>query len=155
MRQKNPNDSKKIPLRFIAYTFGYEKGMNIKYQSEFLKKLKEWGFKVNPINKILCGVDSLMSNYQEVEKKREKLDFDIDGIVYKVNNFETQKRLGNISNAPRWAIAHKFSANNGISKIVDIDISKFGLGFLHFCRFTLLLSTLDCLSKQHIRFDQL
>ncbi len=122
LRQKNPNDSKKIPLRFIAYTFGYEKGMNIKYQSEFLKKLKEWGFKVNPINKILCGVDSLMSNYQEVEKKREKLDFDIDGIVYKVNNFETQKRLGNISNAPRWAIAHKFSANNGISKIVDIDI---------------------------------
>ena len=122
LRQKNPNDTKKIPLRFIAYTFGYEKGMKIKYQSEFLKKLKEWGFKVNPINKILCGVDNLMSNYQEVEKKREKLDFDIDGIVYKVNNFEIQKRLGNISNAPRWAIAHKFSANNGISKIVDIDI---------------------------------
>ena len=70
----------------------------------------------------MSGIDELMLNYLEIEKKRNELDFDIDGIVYKVNSFEIQRRLGNISNAPRWAIAHKFSANNGISKIIDIDI---------------------------------
>ncbi len=122
LRQKNPDDTKKIPLKFIAYTFGYQKGMNIALQSDYLKKLKQWGFKINPLNKVISSIDELMLNYLEIEKKRNELDFDIDGIVYKVNSFETQKRLGNISNAPRWAIAHKFSANNGVSKIVDIDI---------------------------------
>ena len=63
-----------------------------------------------------------MNNYHELEKKRGDIDFDIDGIVYKVNNFQLQKRLGNVANAPRWAIAHKFSANSGISKIKDIEI---------------------------------
>ena len=63
-----------------------------------------------------------MTNYHEIEKKRGDIDFDIDGIVYKVNNFQLQKRLGNVANAPRWAIAHKFSANSGISKIKDIEI---------------------------------
>ncbi len=122
LRQKNPNDTKKIPLKFIAYTFGYEKGLNINSQSDYLKKLKQWGFKTNPLNKVITGINDLMLNYNEIEKKRNELDFDIDGIVYKINSFEIQKRLGNVSNAPRWAIAHKFSANNGVSKIVDIDI---------------------------------
>ena len=122
LRQKNPNDTKKIPLKFIAYTFGYVKGMKISYQSDFLKKLSEWGFKTNPFNKLIEGVNNLMINYDKIEKKRNELDFDIDGIVYKINNFQLQKRLGNVANAPRWAIAHKFSANSGVSKIVDIDI---------------------------------
>ena len=122
LRQKNPNDTKKIPLKFIAYTFGFEKDMHISLQSDYLKKLKQWGFKTNPFNKVIKGIDNLISNYNEIEKKRNELNFDIDGIVYKVNSFEIQKRLGNVSNAPRWAIAHKFSANNGISKIIDIDI---------------------------------
>ncbi len=122
LRQKNPKDTKKIPLKFIAYTFGYEKGLNLNFQSEYLKKLKQWGFKTNPLNRVLTGIKNLMSNYEEIQKKRKELDFDIDGIVYKINNFEIQKRLGNVSNAPRWAVAHKFSANNGISKIIDIDI---------------------------------
>ena len=122
LRQKNPNDTKKIPLKFIAYTFGFVKGMKISNQSDFLKKLSEWGFKTNPFNKLIEGVNNLMINYDKIEKKRNELDFDIDGIVYKINNFQLQKRLGNVANAPRWAIAHKFSANNGISKIVDIDI---------------------------------
>tara|TARA_Y100000389_G_scaffold175252_1_gene185858 strand:+ start:1590 stop:3620 length:2031 start_codon:yes stop_codon:yes gene_type:complete len=122
LRQKDPNETKKIPLKFIAYTFGYEKGLNIDYQSDYLKKLKKWGFKVNPLNKVLTGTENLMNNYHEIEKKRNELDFDIDGIVYKINNFDFQKRLGNVANAPRWAIAHKFSANSGVSKINDIDI---------------------------------
>ncbi len=122
LRQKNSEETKKIPLKFIAYTFGYEKGMIIKTQDEFLKKLEKWGFKINPFNKTLKGIKNLMSNYQKIENKRNELDFDIDGIVYKINNFLLQRRLGNVANAPRWAVAHKFSANRGFSKILDIDI---------------------------------
>ncbi len=122
LRQKDPLETKKIPLKFIAYTFGFEKGMKISKQSDFLKKLKEWGFKTNPLNKTLKGIQSLMKNYKEIENKRGSLDFDIDGIVYKINDFKLQKRLGNVANAPRWAVAHKFSANNGVSKIENIEI---------------------------------
>ncbi len=122
LRQKDPSDTKKIPLKFIAYTFGYQKGLQVDFQSEYLTKLKKWGFKTNPLNKVIVGINNLMANYHEVEKKRNELDFDIDGIVYKIDNLEIQKRLGNVSNAPRWAIAHKFSANNGISKILDIEV---------------------------------
>ncbi len=122
LRQKNPLETKKIPLKFIAYTFGYEKGLKISKQSEFLKKLKEWGFKTNPLNKTIKGIKNLIKNYKEIENKRGNLNFDIDGLVYKINDFKLQKRLGNVANAPRWAVAHKFSANNGISKIENIEI---------------------------------
>ena len=122
LRQKNSNETKKIPLKFIAYTFGHEKNMQINTQSEYLKNLHRWGFKTNPLNKTITGIKDLIKNYNEIEKKRSELDFDIDGIVYKVNDFKLQKRLGNVANAPRWAIAHKFSANSGVSKIVNIEI---------------------------------
>ena len=122
LRQKNPDDTKKIPLKFIAYTFGYEKGLKIKNQIDFLGKLNDWGFKTNPLNKLVTGVDNLLINYTKIEKDRTKIDFDIDGIVYKVNNFDLQKRLGNVANAPRWAIAHKFASNKAISKILNIEI---------------------------------
>ncbi len=122
LRQKNPSETKKIPLKFIAYTFGYEKNLQISLQSEYLKKLKLWGFKTNPLNKTIKSVKNLMKNYYEIEKKRAVIDFDIDGIVYKVNDFKLQKRLGNVANAPRWAVAHKFSANSAVSKIKNIEI---------------------------------
>jgi DNA ligase (NAD+) len=122
LRQKDPKKTEKIPLKFIAYTYGFENGMNFKKQSEFLEHLSLWGFKTNPLNKVLKGIKSLMKNYTEIEKKRSEIDFDIDGIVYKVNDFKLQNRLGYVANAPRWAIAHKFSANKGVSKILDIDI---------------------------------
>tara|TARA_B100001029_G_C15061421_1_gene458854 strand:- start:384 stop:2414 length:2031 start_codon:yes stop_codon:yes gene_type:complete len=122
LRQKNPEETKKIPLKFIAYTFGYQRGLNINTQSDFLLKLREWGFKTNPLNKLITGIKNLLKNYDTVEKQRSSLDFDIDGIVYKINDFSIQKRLGNVANAPRWAVAHKFSSNKGISEILDIDI---------------------------------
>ncbi len=122
LRQKNPSDTKKIPLKFIAYTFGFEKGLKINNQFDFLKKLDEWGFKINPLNRLISGIKNLVKNYDEVEKKRKDLDFDIDGIVYKINDFTLQKRLGFVANAPRWAIAHKFSSNKAVSEIIDIDI---------------------------------
>ena len=122
LRQKNPEDTKKIPLKFIAYTFGFEKELKVYNQHDYLNKLKEWGFKTNPLNKLITGVENLIKNYNEVEKRRVNLDFDIDGIVYKVNDFSLQKRLGFVANAPRWAIAHKFSSHKAISQILDIDI---------------------------------
>jgi DNA ligase (NAD+) len=122
LRQKNPDDTKKIPLKFIAYTFGYEKGLKVKNQKDFLKNLNDWGFKTNPLNKLVTGIDNLLINYSKIEKDRAKIDFDIDGIVYKINDFELQKRLGNVANSPRWAIAHKFASNKAISKVINIDI---------------------------------
>ncbi|MDC0438920.1 NAD-dependent DNA ligase LigA [Candidatus Pelagibacter sp.] len=122
LRQKNPDDTKKIPLKFIAYTFGYEKGLKANNQIDFLKNLDDWGFKTNPLNKLVTGVDNLLINYSKIEKDRTKIDFDIDGIVYKINDFELQKRLGNVANSPRWAIAHKFASNKAISKILNIEI---------------------------------
>ena len=122
LRQKNPEDTKKIPLKFIAYTFGHEKGLKVTNQVDFIKQLNKWGFKTNPLNKSITGIKNLINNYHDVEKKRADLNFDIDGIVYKINDFTLQKRLGYVANAPRWAIAHKFSSNKAISKIIDIDI---------------------------------
>ena len=122
LRQKDPNETNKIPLKFIAYTFGYESGMKINSQDEFLKSLSKWGFKTNPLNKIIKGTKNLMKNYVDIEKLRSSIDFDIDGIVYKVNDFKLQSRLGYAANAPRWAIAHKFSANQATSQILDIEI---------------------------------
>ena len=122
LRQKNPIDTEKIPLKFIAYTYGYQKGLNENCQTDFIKKLTDWGFRVNPFNRQISGIKNLIKNYIELESKRSDLNFDIDGIVYKVNDFELQKRLGNVASAPRWAIAHKFSSNKAISKIISIDI---------------------------------
>ena len=122
LRQKDSDETKKIPLKFIAYAYGFEKGLKINNQTDYLKKLSDWGFKTNPLNKLITGVKNLIKNYNEVEKVRANLDFDIDGIVYKIDDFNLQKRLGNVANAPRWAIAHKFSSNKGVSKVLDIDI---------------------------------
>ena len=106
LRQKNSEDTKKIPLKFIAYTFGFESGLKVVSQFDYLKKLDEWGFKINPLNKLISGVKNLIDNYNQIEKKRADLDFDIDGIVYKVNDFALQKRLGYVANAPRLSLIH-------------------------------------------------
>ena len=122
LRQKDPNETKKIPLRFIAYTYGFSSDLNFTKQSEFLQLLKSWGFNINEHNKVINGVENLVNNHKEFEKKRLDLDFDVDGLVYKINNLELQKRLGFVTNAPRWAIAHKFSADSSFSKILNIEV---------------------------------
>jgi len=122
LRQKNPTETSKIPLRFIAYSFGYKGNLKCNSQSDYLKLLSEWGFITNPLNKTITGIDNLMENYHDIENKRSEIDFDIDGLVYKINKFELQNRLGFVANSPRWAIAHKFSSNKSISKIIDIEI---------------------------------
>jgi len=122
LRQKNPEETKKIPLRFIAYSYGYFENLKFKKQSEFLDALKKWGFNTSKFNKVISGVDNLIKNHQEFENSRFQLDYDIDGLVYKINDFKLQNRLGYVTNAPRWAIAHKFSAESSFSEILNIDI---------------------------------
>ncbi len=122
LRQKNPNETKKIPLNFFAYGFGIINPMVFKTQSEFTSKLKKWGFDVNPHNVVVNGIKEIEKNHKDIESKRSSLDYDIDGIVYKINDLGLQKRLGNTSNSPRWATAYKFSSEKAISKIKDIII---------------------------------
>jgi DNA ligase (NAD+) len=122
LRQKDPLITSKIPLKFIAYTHGFVKNLAIDNQTDFLINLKLWGFKTNPFNKKITGIKNLISNYKKLEERRKEIPFDIDGIVYKIDNFNLQKRLGFAANAPRWAIAHKFSANSSISEILNIEI---------------------------------
>ncbi len=122
LRQKDPKKTELIPLKFIAYTFGFSSEMKIEKQSDFIKTLDKWGFKTSELNKTIKGIDNLVKYHSEIEKKRFSLNYDIDGIVYKVNDFTLQKRLGFMATAPRWAVAHKFSANYSITKILDIDI---------------------------------
>ena len=122
LRQKDPKKTQMIPLKFIAYTFGFSSEMRIDKQSDFLKKLDRWGFKTSELNKTIKGIDKLVRYHSEIEKKRFSLNYDIDGMVYKINEFSLQKRLGFMATAPRWAIAHKFSANYSVTKVIDIDI---------------------------------
>ena len=122
LRQKNPNETKKIPLNFIAYTFGYIKSNLYSYQSEFLQDLKNWGFKTNKHNKVLTSITELLNFHKNFENRRFDLDYDVDGLVYKVNDINLQNRLGFTSNSPRWAIAHKFSADSANTKVLNIDI---------------------------------
>ena len=122
LRQKNSNETAKIPLRYFAYGVGE---INLNFftsQSDFLKKIKQWGFLVNPLSKIVKGIDEIEKNHENLDNLRSSLDYDIDGVVYKVNNFNLQKRLGNTANSPRWAVAYKFSAEKANTKIKEIVI---------------------------------
>ena len=122
LRQKDSKETSKIPLKFIAYTFGFINENKFKNQSDFLKELKSWGFLTSEYNEVIKSINGLVNFHQQFEKKRFDLNYDIDGLVYKVNNMQLQRRLGFTSNAPRWAIAHKFSADHAYSEILNIDI---------------------------------
>ena len=122
LRQKASKNTAKIPLKFFAYGTIFMNHNLEKKQSKFLDFLKLEGFKINSLGKIVKNESDLFENYLKIENKRSELDYDIDGIVYKVDNFQLQQRLGNLTNSPRWAIAHKFSAEKGISKIKNIEI---------------------------------
>jgi DNA ligase (NAD+) len=122
LRQKNPKETEKIPLRYFAYGFGAVEPMLFKKQSEFLEKISKWGFMINPLSTRVIGIDKMESHHKKIETLRSSLDYDIDGLVFKVNNLNLQKRLGNTSSSPRWATAYKFSAEKAVTKIKDIII---------------------------------
>ncbi len=122
LRQKDPNETKKIPLKFVAYGFGIVEPKNFEKQSEYLKLLKTWGFNTNSFNRLVSTTEEIEKNYKMIEAQRSAIDYDLDGLVYKVDNIKLQNRLGFVSNSPRWAIAHKFSAEKGFSIIKNIEI---------------------------------
>ena len=122
LRQKESSETKKIPLKFMAYTFGHFQDNKFLKQSDFLQSLKKWGFKTSKHNRVLSEIDDLVKNHENFEQKRYELDYDVDGLVYKINDLELQNRLGFVGNAPRWAVAHKFSAAASYSKILNIEI---------------------------------
>jgi len=122
LRQKNPKETSKIPLKYFAYGFGAIKPMIFSTQSEFLEQIKSWGFSINPLGKTVKNLDEIEAQHSYINSIRSSLDYDMDGLVYKVNDLNLQSRLGNTSNAPRWAIAYKFSAEKAVTKIKDIVI---------------------------------
>jgi len=122
LRQKNPKETKKIPLKFVAYGFGTAEPRNFEKQSEYLTLLKTWGFNTNFLNKLVSTIEEIEKNHRMIETERLSIDYDLDGLVYKIDDLKLQNRLGFVSNSPRWAIAHKFSSEKGFSIIKNIEI---------------------------------
>ena len=122
LRQKDPTETAKIPLKYFAYGFGAVEPMIFKKQSEFLEKINKWGFTINPLSKVVMGINEIEIHHKRIDNLRSSLDYDIDGVVFKINDLNLQKRLGNTSNSPRWATAYKFSAEKAVTKIKDIII---------------------------------
>ena len=122
LRQKDSKETAKIPLKYFAYGFGIIQPMIFKTQSEFISKIKQWGFLTNPYNQVVKSLEEIEKQHKLIEEIRSTLDYDIDGLVYKVNNLELQSRLGNTSSSPRWATAYKFSSEKATTKILDIII---------------------------------
>ena len=122
LRQKDSKQTAKIPLKFFAYGFGVVKPLIFKTQAEFIFKINQWGFSVNSHNTVVKGLDEIEKYHKLIDENRSSLDYDIDGLVFKVNSFELQSRLGNTSSSPRWAIAYKFSSEKAFTEIKDIVI---------------------------------
>jgi DNA ligase (NAD+) len=132
LRQLDPAVTAARPLRFFAYALG-EKSADAdigKTHWEFLQRLTAWGFHVNPKATLLHGVDDALKFHAAIGEERAALDYDIDGVVYKVNRFDWQDTLGMVSRAPRWAIAHKFPAEQARTRLNEIGISVGRTGVL-------------------------
>jgi DNA ligase (NAD+) len=122
LRQLDPTITAGRPLRFFAYAWGEAEPRGWNRQSEYLKQLKVWGFKVNPQTKLCRSADEVLAYYREIGAARPSLPYDIDGVVYKVDRVDWQERLGFVSRAPRWAIAHKFPAEQARTRLLGIGI---------------------------------
>jgi DNA ligase (NAD+) len=122
LRQLDAQITRDRPLRFFAYAWGALSSSLGNTQTECVNRLKELGFSVNPLFKSFENTEGLVGHYNDVEIIRSDLGYDIDGMVYKVDDLELQERLGFKSTTPRWAIAHKFPAELAWTKLIDIDI---------------------------------
>src|SRR5262245_23503508 len=122
LRQKDPSITASRPLGFFAYAWGEMSEMPADKQSGMIKWFERCGFKTNPLTKLCRGLDALLKFHHEIEVQRGTLDYDIDGVVYKLDRLDWQERLGFVSRSPRWAIAHKFPAERAITVLKDIEI---------------------------------
>lgn len=122
LRQLDSSITEKRTLKFFAYSLGDGQILGVKHHSDVLAKFEQWGFPVNPLTKICCSVDELIERYEHISLNRSELGYDIDGVVYKVDDLGLQERLGFVSRAPRWAIAHKFEAEKAVTQLEAIEI---------------------------------
>ncbi len=130
LRQLDPSVTARRPLRMFAYAWGEVSERTAETQWDFLQRLKHWGFPVNERIKLCNGIEELMAAYRAMGEARATLDYDIDGMVYKVNRIDWQDRLGFVSRAPRWAIAHKFPAEKVETILNRIDVNTGRTGVL-------------------------
>jgi DNA ligase (NAD+) len=122
LRQLDASITASRPLGFFAYAWGQMSQMPADTQSGMIKWFESCGFTTNPLTKLCHSVEELLAFHREIEAQRSHLDYDIDGVVYKVDRLDWQERLGFVSRSPRWAIAHKFPAERAITVLKDIEI---------------------------------
>ena len=122
LRQLDPSITAKRPLRFFAYAWGAASKLPADTQDGVIASFKRWGLPVNPLMRTGASADVLLAVYRDIEGKRATLGYDIDGVVYKVNRLDYQERLGFVSRSPRWAIAHKFAAEQATTVLNAIEI---------------------------------
>ncbi len=122
LRQLDPAITRSRPLGFFAYAWGEMSDMPANSQWGMIKWFEHRGFRTNPLAKMCRSVEALLQFHREIEARRSTLDYDIDGVVYKVDRIDWQERLGFVTRAPRWAIAHKFAAEKAITVVKDIEI---------------------------------
>jgi DNA ligase (NAD+) len=122
LRQKDPAITASRPLHFFGYAWGEMSAMPADTQSGMIKWIDRVGFKTNPLWKVCKSVEDLIAFHRDIEVERASLDYDIDGVVYKLDRLDWQERLGFVSREPRWAIAHKFAAEKAATLVKDIEI---------------------------------
>ncbi len=122
LRQLDASITASRPLRFFAYAWGEASKLPADTQSGVYEAFAKWGLPVNPQTRVCTGAEELLAFYEELAEERAKLPYDIDGVVYKVNRLDLQERLGFVSRSPRWAIAHKFPAQQAMTILNGIDI---------------------------------
>ena len=122
LRQLDAAITARRPLRFFAYGWGEVADLPVETQWDAYQILRAWGFPLNPLIKLTHTVEEMLATYRDIESGRSGLDYDIDGIVYKLDRIDLQQRLGFVSRSPRYAVAHKFPAEKATTKVRDIDI---------------------------------
>jgi DNA ligase (NAD+) len=122
LRQLDPKITASRSLHFFAYAWGEMSAMPAKSQYEMVQTFGEWGFRINPLMELCSSIETALALHRSIEEQRASLGYDIDGVVYKVDDLALQRRLGFVSRAPRWAIAHKFAAEQAITVLEGIEI---------------------------------
>ena len=122
LRQLDASVTASRPLRFFAYAWGDVSALPHDTQFAMIRQFAAWGFPVNPLTERLESVEAMVAHYHRIARERATLGYDIDGVVYKVDDLALQRRLGFVSRSPRWAVAHKFPAERAITRLEAIDI---------------------------------
>jgi hypothetical protein len=131
LRQLDPAVTASRPLRFFAYAWGEVSALPAGTQFDVVKRFEAWGCRINPLMRRCASVEELLAHYRLIETERASLGYDIDGVVYKVDDLILQERLGFVSRSPRWALAHKFPAQEAITVVEGIDINVGRTGSLN------------------------